>query len=86
VLVTAATISGAGRRSLIGKLGAALAARARAKGKPGKLAAAIAAARQHVMTAAALASADLGAFHWGPGVGFLVTGASLLALDFAVTG
>jgi hypothetical protein len=85
--VTAATLQGAPhRRSFIGKLGSAVAARARAKGKPSKLAAAIAVAREHVMTAAALASADLGAFHWGPGVGFLVVGASLLALDFAVTG
>jgi hypothetical protein len=85
--VTAATLQGAGgRRSLVGKLGSALLARARAKGKPSRLAAAIAVARQHVMTAAALASADFGAFHWGTGVGFLVLGASLLALDFAVTG
>ena len=39
------------------------------------------------MTAAALASVDVGAFHWRPDrrVG-PVTGVSLLALDFAVTG
>jgi hypothetical protein len=85
--VTAATLQGARtRRSLLGKLGSAVAARARAKGKPSRLAAALSVAREHVMTAAALASADLGAFHWGPGVGFLVVGVSLLALDFAVTG
>ena len=85
--MTAATLQGARtRRSLLGKLGSAVAARARAKGKPSRLAAALSVAREHVMTAAALASADLGAFHWGPGVGFLVVGASLLALDFAVTG
>jgi hypothetical protein len=85
--VTAATLQGSPRRrSLAGKVGSALQARARAKGKPSRLAAVLAVAREHVMTAAALASADLGAFHWGPGVGFLVVGASLLALDFAVTG
>lgn len=43
-------------------------------------------ARQHVVTAAALTSVDVGAFHFGGGVGWIVTGVSLLALDFAVTG
>ena len=38
------------------------------------------------MTGAALAAMDFGAFHWGGGVGWIVTGVSLLALDFAVTG
>jgi hypothetical protein len=46
----------------------------------------LAVAREHVLTAAALVSADLGAWHWGPGVGWIVTGVSLLALDFAVRG
>ena len=85
--MTAATLQGAGgRRSFAGKLGSALAARARGKGKPSKLAAAFAVARQHIVTAAALASVDVGAFHAGPVAGWVVTGVSLLALDFAVTG
>ena len=58
------------RRSLLGKVSAALAA----------------AARQHVVTVAALTSVDIGAFHAGPVAGWIVTGVSLLALDFAVTG
>jgi hypothetical protein len=77
----------AGRRSLLGKAAAYAAARKRARtGRPGGLAAAVARAREHVMTVAALAAADIGAFHWGAGVGWIVTGASLLALDFAVSG
>jgi hypothetical protein len=76
------------RRSLLGKLAAGLASRARVKspGKPSRVAQLAVVARQHLMTAAALASMDLGAFHWGVGVGWVVTGLSLLALDFAVTG
>ena len=75
------------RRSLIGKAAAALAARRAARpGQPGKLAAIAAIARQHVVTAAALASVDFGAFHAGPVAGWIVTGVSLLMLDFAVTG
>lgn len=84
--MTAVTAPGTGRHSLIGKLGIALRERAKVKGKPGKLTAAISLARQHVVTAAALASVDIGAFHGGPIVGWAVTGLSLLALDFAVTG
>jgi roadblock/LC7 domain-containing protein len=71
-------------RSLLGKASAIVAARK--AGKPGRLAAVMAATREHVITFAALASADLGAWHWGPGVGWIVTGVSLLALDFAVRG
>lgn len=77
----------AGRRSLLGKAAAALAARQRARtGRPGKLSAVVARAREHVMTAAALGAFDFGAFHYGAGVGWLVTGVSILALDFAVSG
>ena len=43
-------------------------------------------ARQHVVTAAALASMDLGVFHYGAGPGWIATGVSLLVLDFAVAG
>jgi hypothetical protein len=74
------------RRSLIGKATAALAARKTRTGKPGKLAAFAAVARQHVVTAAALGSVDFGAFHGGPVAGWVVTGVSMLVLDFAVTG
>lgn len=85
--MTAATFQGAKRRqSLTGKLGAALAARAGTKGKPGKLAAAMAVAREHVVTAAALASVDFGAFHLSHGWGWFAVGFSVLALDFAVRG
>lgn len=85
--MTAATLQGAGgRRSLLGKLGPALTARARAKGKPSRLAAALAVAREHIVTAAALASMDFGAFHLTHGWGWFATGISVLALDFAVRG
>ena len=76
----------AGRQSLLGKASAAVVARKRTRVGAGRLAAAVTAAREHVMTFAALAAADIGAFHWGAGVGWLVTGASILALDFAVRG
>ena len=55
-------------------------------GKPGRVAAAIAVAREHVVTAAALVMVDIGAFHGGQIAGYVVTGVSLLALDFAVRG
>lgn len=73
-----------GKRSLLGKASAYVAARKRAKA--GRAAAIVAMVREHVVTVAALVSVDLGAFHWGPGVGWIVTGASLLAADFAVRG
>jgi hypothetical protein len=74
------------RRSLAGKALAAAAARRRVPGRPNRLAAVAVVARQHLVTAAALASVDIGAFHAGPAAGWVVTGLSLLALDFAVTG
>lgn len=76
----------AGRRSLLGKAAAYAATRQRTRSGAGRLAAVVARAREHVMTAAALGAFDLGAFHYGAGVGWLVTGASILALDFAVSG
>lgn len=79
-----AAVSAARPRSLLAKAYSAVAARRRAK--PLRVAAVLVVAREYVLTVAALASADLGAFHWGRGVGFLVSGASLLALDFAVRG
>jgi hypothetical protein len=84
--VTAATLQGASRRSLVGKLGSVLGAGSRAKGKPSRIAAALAVAREHVVTAAALAAVDIGAFHGCQVAGWVVTGVSLLALDFAVRG
>lgn len=83
--MTAVTVPGA-RRSLIGKLGTALNGRSRAKGRPSKIAEALAVARAHVMTAAALAAADLGGFtvfHHG---GWFVAAVSILALHFDVSG
>ena len=74
----------AGRRSLLGKASAVVSARKRARSP--RAAAVLAVVREHVVTFAALVSVDLGAFHWGPGVGWIVTGASLLAADFAVRG
>jgi hypothetical protein len=54
--------------------------------RPAGLARVAAAARQHVVTAAALAAFDAGMWHWGPGVGWIGVCVSLLALDFAVAG
>lgn len=85
-LVTTATLPRRPRRSLLGLAVAAVQLRMRSRASAGKLTQFVAAARQHVVTVAALASVDLGAFHWGGGVGWIVTGVSLLALDFAVTG
>ena len=73
------------RRSVLGKVTAVLSAR-RKTGKPGRLTAVLAQAREHVVTVAALASVDIGAFHGGQIAGWVVTGVSLLALDFAVRG
>lgn len=73
------------RRSLLGKLSAA-AVLSRRPGRSSKLAAFAATARQHVVTVAALASVDIGAFHGGQIAGWIVTGVSLFLLDFAVNG
>ena len=74
------------RRSLLGKLAVAAVARQRTRSAAGRLAAAAAKAREHVVTFAALASVDIGAFHICAAAGWIVTGLSLLALDFAVRG
>ena len=82
-----AAVTVAPGRSLPGKIIAGLAARQRkARGKPGRLAVLAARAREHVVTVAALTAVDLGGWHYGPGAGWFVTAASLLALDFAVRG
>lgn len=78
--------------SLLGKVRDTLAAARPAKtGKPSALAALAVKAREHVVTFAALASMDLGAFqvhipHLGAGPGWVVLGVSALLLDFAVRG
>ena len=78
------TLAAPSRRSLLGKTAAYVAARKRSKSA--RAAAVLSAVREHVVTVAALVSVDLGAFHWGPGFGWLAVGASLLAADFAVRG
>jgi len=89
--VVAATTPGA-RLSLVGKVIAAVAVRRAARGRhPSALAAFAAKAREHVVTVAAAASADFGAFqvhipHLGSAPGWAVVCASLLALDFAIWG
>lgn len=79
-----AAVPAARPRSLFGKASAAVASRKRSK--PARLAVVLAVAREHVVTFAALASVDIGAFHGGQVAGWIVTGVSLLALDFAVRG
>jgi len=71
---------------LLGKVTAALVARTAPRGRPGRLAGVVAVAREHVVTVAALASADLGVWQWGAGAGWISVGLSLLVLDFAVSG
>lgn len=84
--MTTATLPRTGRRSLIGSAVAALQARAKGGKRFRGIARAAAAARQHVLTVAALAAADLGGFQVFHHGGWFVVTASLLALDFAVTG
>lgn len=82
-----AAVTAPSGRSLLGKARETWAARrAATSGRPSVLTAVLAKTREHVVTVAALASADFGAFHWGNGVGFVVTGVSALLLDFAVRG
>ena len=79
-----ASVTIARPRSLLAKATSAV-TRKRA-GKPGRLTAALTVAREHVVTVAALGAIDFGAFHAGPVAGWVVTGLSLLAADFAVRG
>lgn len=79
-------------RSLFGKVRETLTARRPARpGRPAALAAAMAKAREHVVTVAALGAFDLGAFqvhipHLGAAPGWAALGISLLLADFAVRG
>jgi hypothetical protein len=84
--VTAAAIPAADGRPLLAKLASAIAVRSRSPRSRSRIATVVTAARQHVMTAAALTAADLGGFtvfHHG---GWFVLGASILALHFDVAG
>ena len=89
-----AVVTGAGRgrapgqrRSLIGMAVAAVQARLEAKGRRSRLGELAVRVREHVPTVAALAAADFGAFQvWHHGQGWFVVCASVLALDWAVTG
>lgn len=68
------------RRSLLGKLAAAAGDGRLAK--LGKLAATV--AREHLPTVAAFSAIDYGAFTGSPVAGWIVTGVTLLLLDFKV--
>jgi hypothetical protein len=76
--------------SLLGKVASALQGRAAARGgKPSRIAVLAGKARKHVVTVAALASFDVGAFqvhvpHCGSAPGWAAVCVSLLALHFAV--
>jgi hypothetical protein len=80
--VAAVTAPGA-RRSLIGAVLSAASGRARAKGRVPRLAAAV---QENVMTFAALAAADFGAFHISHGWGWAAIGVSVLLADFKIQG
>lgn len=83
--MVAATAPGA-RRSLLGLLLTVVLAWVKPRSRSRSVAAVVAAARQHVVTVAALAAMDLGAFQvWHHG-GWFAVAASLFLLDFAVTG
>jgi len=86
--VTAAAL-GAPRRSLIGKLGSAVAAHLQARGKiraAAGVARALSVLRENLMTFAALSAMDLGAFQvWHHG-GWFAVAVSLIVADFAATG
>ena len=88
VAALAAVTAPGRRRSLIGAaVGVVQARAARAsRGRAGRLPALAALARQHVVTVAALASVDVGAFHGSIVAGWIVTGVTLLVADFAVRG
>jgi hypothetical protein len=71
-----------GRRSLIGRLAAAA-----GDGRARKAAAAVvAAAREHLPTLAAFAAVDYGAFQAAAAAGWIVTGVTVLLLDWKVRG
>ena len=74
------------RRSLLGMAIAAVAARAK-PGRSRRIAELAARVREHVPTIAALAAANFGAFQvWHHGQGWFIVAASVVVLDWAVTG
>lgn len=81
VLMAAVAARGA-RRSLVGRL-----ADTAGDGRLGRLGAlAAAAVREHLPTLAALGSVDYGAFRAAAAAGWIVTGVSVLLLDWKVRG
>lgn len=80
--MAAVTAPGA-RRSLVGAVLSAAAARSRARGRVPRLAAAV---RENVMTFAGLAAIDTGMFHLGPVAGWAAVGVSVLLADFRIQG
>jgi hypothetical protein len=84
-----ATALGAPRRSLIGRLGSAVHAHLQARGATRaaeRVARALTVLRENLMTFAALAAMDLGAFQvWHHG-GWFALAVSLVLADFAATG
>lgn len=80
--MSAVTAPGA-RRSLLGMVLGAVAARARRKGRVPKLAAAVS---EHAMTFAGLAAVDVGMFHLGAVQGWVAVGVSVLLADFKIQG
>lgn len=79
-----AAVAAGARRPLLSKAAGAVAARRKAPGR--QLGAALAAAREHVVTVAALSSIDFGVFRASSVAGWIVCGVSLLVLDFAIRG
>ena len=83
-----AAVTAPGGRSLLGKLASALQARSQARSRrPSRLTALAVKAREHLVTAAALAAADFGAFqvhipHLGSAPGWAAVCVSLLAFQF----
>jgi hypothetical protein len=77
--VATAAFPRAARRSLLGKLAALRGPKAR---KLAILAAAV--VREHATTVAALTAIDLGAFQAAAAAGWIVTGVSLLLLEFKI--
>lgn len=73
-------------RSLIGMAVDAVQSRARARGRSSRLAALAVKAREHLVTAAALASVDVGMWRWSSIAGLITLGVSIELLHYAVTG
>lgn len=82
-----ASVTAPGRRSLLGAVISAVQTR---HGRPSRVAQLAVKVREHITTVVALTAVDVGAFHvpagWGMFCGLVVTGFSVLVLDFAVTG